>query len=71
MRLFHYRIPGNFHAYGPVRAEDEAAAKRNICKAWDKRSFPKRWEIWETSQAELDAIQENYRQTYHPMYAAE
>lgn len=75
MREFYYRFIGSGNSYGPVRAENEKVARKRIADLWreDFRESGKRmrFEVWETSPAEREQIQRNYRENYHTQYACE
>lgn len=55
MRLFYYKERGCFYASGPIRAEDEQAARKRIRSLLQVKTL-RGVEVWETSQAALDAV---------------
>ena len=75
MREFYYRFIGSGNSYGPMRAENEKAARKRIADLWrdDFKDAGKRmrFETWETSPEEREQVQRNYRETYHSQYACE
>lgn len=75
MREFYYRFIGSGNSYGPVRADSMKAARARVTELW-REDFKQagcrmRFEMWETTPAEREAVQANYRKNYHTQYAAE
>lgn len=61
-RLFHYRLPGSFHAYGPVRAMNAEDARRKIRAAWGLKRLPAGTEVWETTAEEQQWMQQHFEE---------
>lgn len=61
MPEYYFRPEGVFHAQGPVKAESEKEARREIRALLNKKTLHG-VEVWETSPSEREALHANYKQ---------
>lgn len=68
-KLWYYLLHGAGVPYGPVKAPDEKAARKEIRRVWDMNNT--RWvQVWETTQESIDSIARQNQQTARELQAA-
>ena len=69
MRRWYYMLRGAGVPYGPVRAESEKAARKEIRRVWELHNT--RWvQVWETSQQSIDSISRQNQATARELQSA-
>ena len=59
MKLYYCKMPGTFHAQGPVRAKNEREARKKF--RGDSPRLPAGTEVWKTTQKEIDDTRLSFR----------